>query len=129
MLNKYGVKKQYKYNRTQIFINDNYFFLDYLKNKLKEMPETKRKIFLEKMFLFFNKVPDEIIGYNDKQIKYKKVAKAVIKQGVTAFIANKQLRGVNAVEGEAVLAFYLIANMQNALNANKNGYSSKEKCR
>jgi len=144
LLNKYGVKKQY--NRTQIFINYNNFFLDYLKNKLKEMPEAKRKIFLEKMFLFFNRVPDEIIGYSDdqikgitsnlyfigifnnplKQIKDKKVAKAIIKQGVTAFIANKQLKGVNAVKGEAVLAFYSIANMQNALNANKQGYRSKD---
>ena len=144
LLNKYGVKKQY--NKTQIYINYSNFFVDYLKNKLKSMNEAKRKIFLEKMFLFFNRTTNKIINFNDEQLVevtfslalqkiFKKplfdakninAAKEVTNLGATAYIANKQLKGVNAVEGKAILAFHPDLNLKHMMSSNMEGYSSKD---
>jgi len=149
LLNKYGVKRQY--NKTQIYMNYNNFFLGYLKNKIQDMNEAKRKIFLEKMFLFFNRVPDEIVKYNDKQLtelstqlallkifeiplfekitdKNRNAAKELIKLGATAFLANTKQKGVNSIKGEVILAFHPAINMQYSTLTydNKQGFSSKD---
>jgi len=147
MLNKFGVKRQY--TKAQIFVNYQNFFAKYLKNKLEEMRPQERRIFLEKFFFFFNRVPDNIIVFNKEKLNtgflallftrtIKKLpprhiinnanenaVKEFLHQGDVAYTANTQLKGVNAVEGEAILAFHPLQNLKQVIKRKDQWYSSK----
>ena len=146
LLNKYGIKKSY--DKAQLYINYTEFFTNYLKNKLSKMNEKEKRIFLEKLYLFFNRVSDEIINLTPTQVgeldinftllkifksplmfkdKNMKVTKEVINTGASAFIANTKLNGTDTIEGAAILALHPTMNLRyKALNSNKQGYSSKD---
>ena len=64
-LSKQGIKTNI--DKTQIYINYLGFFEDYLYNKLKNMPEEKRRIFLEKLYFFSSRPPAYIakLGVNN----------------------------------------------------------------
>jgi len=148
MLNKFGVKRQY--TKAQMFVNYQNFFAKYLKNKLKEMTPQERRIFTEKFFFFFNRVPNNIIAFNQEKLKtgflallftrtIKKLPpltvinnanedaiKEFLHQGEVAYTANTQLKGVNAVEGEAILAFHPLQNLKQVIKRKEEWYSSKD---
>jgi len=145
LLNKYGATRQY--SPVQVFINYNNFFKDYLREKLKKMNKNERKIFLEKLFLFFNRVSDNTINLQKGKVKkylmdmyfsqiFKKelntdinntkVAKELL--NLAEFVFSAKLRGVNKdiIEGSAYLAYIPQLNLPYRIFNHMEGFDSKD---
>jgi len=145
MFNKFGVKQNY--TKTQIYINFSQFFKDYLFKKLNSMNENDRKIFLTKLYLFLNRVPDEIINFDKEKIanfdlnlfysgifkkplvlkdKNIKTSKEILNLGALAFLSNYQGKGQDVLSGAALFAYIPRLSLADKIFGKFGGYSDKD---
>jgi len=142
LLNKEGIKQQY--TKSQLFLNYANFFADYLKNKLQKMNEKDRKIFLEKLYLFFTRVPDRVIRENPffisddfrvfkrlkiikqepKKINNIKVAKTLLPYMYLEAYNKVDIQSLT--EGLADTAYSPQLNLQYKIFKKKEGFTNKD---